>query len=48
MAVKIKYPRVYISAAVHARVQKIAKRLNKDMKDLGNKIVLAGLKALRY
>ena len=41
-----KYPRVYVSAATHLKIQKIALAKKTDMKDLGNKIVLAGLKAL--
>ena len=44
----VKFPRVYVSAATHVRVQKVAKKLGKDMKEIGNNIVIAGLKALGY
>lgn len=42
----MKYPRVVVSERVHARVLKAAKKQKKTMKSLGDKIVLAGLKAL--
>lgn len=48
MAEKIKYPRVCVSARTHARVKRAAKKLDKDMKDIGNAIVIEGLKALGY
>lgn len=44
----VKYPRVICSAATHARVQKAAKKLGKDMSKIGDNIVRAGLKALGY
>jgi hypothetical protein len=42
----VKYPRVYISPAIHLKLQRIAKKQNKALKEIGNKIVLAGIKAL--
>jgi len=42
------YPRVYVSQKTHDRVKKIAKKNGTSMSKLGNKIVLAGLKALGY
>ena len=44
----MKYPRVYVSERTHARVAKTAKKQGKTMKQLGDKIVIAGLKALGY
>lgn len=44
----VKYPRLYVSAATHARVAKTAKKLGKGMKDIGDKIAKAGLKSLGY
>ncbi len=42
----VKYPRVYVSTKTHLRIQRIALKMKKDQKDLGEKIVLAGIKAL--
>ena len=42
----VKYPQVYISPATHLKLQRIAKKQNKNLKEIGNKIVLAGIKVL--
>lgn len=39
------YPRVYVSASTHKRVAALAKKEGKSMKEIGNRLVLAGLKA---
>lgn len=44
----MKYPRITVSEKVHARVARVAKKQKTTIKDLGDKIVLAGLKALGY
>lgn len=43
-----KYPRVYVSPATHKRVLVAAKKQGKHMKDIGDAIIKAGLKALGY
>lgn len=43
---KIAYPCVYVSAATHRKVAKLAKIEGKQMKQIGNDIVRAGLKAM--
>ena len=40
------WPRLYISDKIHARVKKAAKKQDVPMRKLGDKIALAGLKAL--
>ena len=42
----VKFPRVYVSIATHLKIQKIALMKKVNMKYLGNKIVLAGIKAM--
>ncbi len=44
----MEYPRVYISVKVHARVKRAAKKEGVPMKKIGDKIVIAGLRALGY
>lgn len=41
------YPRLYISAATHLKVAKVAKKLKVSQKSLGDKIAKAGLLKLR-
>lgn len=41
-----KYPRLSISVKTHLRVQKIAKKKALLLSDLGEKIAVAGIKAL--
>jgi len=45
---KAKYPRVYVSAATHEKVRRLAIKRDKTMKDIGNEIVLAGLREWSY
>lgn len=42
----VKYPRVYVSPSTHKRILNHAKKAKKHMKDIGDQIVKAGLKAL--
>ena len=42
----VKYPRVYVSPSTHKRILRQAKKQGKNMKDIGDAIVRAGLKAL--
>lgn len=44
----MKYPRIYVSEKVHAKVLRAAKKQKKSMKDMGDEIVLAGLRALGF
>jgi len=37
------YPRVYVSAATHKKVKKLAEKMNLPMNKIGDKIVKAGL-----
>lgn len=39
------YPRVYVSEKTHARFKRLAKKRNLPMKAIGDKVVLAGLRA---
>lgn len=48
MKSKIKYPRLYISGNTHQRVKKLAKDTGKSIKEIGNRIVIEGLKSLGY
>ena len=44
----VKYPRVYVSAKLHARVARAAKKEGATMKVMGDEVVKAGLKVLGY
>ena len=44
----IKYPRLYISAKTHKRVHKASKKEKETMKKFGEKVAIAGLRALGY
>jgi len=42
------YPRIYVTDKTHKRVMRAVKKAKTTQKELGDKIAVAGLKALGY
>ncbi len=42
----MQYPRIYVKAVTHKRIKKLAAKKKITMQELGDKIAVAGLKAL--
>ena len=42
------YPRLYVTQKTHDRVKRIAKKQKTSIKDIGEKIVKAGISTLNY